>query len=479
MEWEPVIGLEVHVQLATQSKLFCACPTAYGKPPNTQCCEICAGFPGTLPTVNRRAAAYAIRAAFALHGSIAPQLCFDRKNYFYPDLPKAWQTSQLYTPICRGGYLDVPMESGEERRIHLQELHLEEDAGKLLHVPGSNRTMIDFNRCGVPLIEIVTAPELHSDIQATAFLTQLRSLLLCLGISDGKMQEGSLRADVNLSLRKPGESRLGVRTEMKNLNSFRAVRRAIRAEIRRQAEILESGGAIRQETRRWDDAKGQSFPLRTKENAQDYRYFPEPDLPCISLENHWLEKIRRELPELPLEKARRYEEAFGLPAAQARQISASQGLSRLFEETAGICRNAKEAANWVTGAVSMILHDSQQTPETLPSPFPHLGTLLNLLAGNKINRQTALEALRETVLHGTAPEYYIQTHHLELCQDEEAALALAQAVIQAQPKSVEEYRSGKEKALEALMGQCMRAAHGRQSPQAIRRALHQALDSMG
>lgn len=475
MEWENVIGLEVHVELSTESKLLCACPTTYGQTPNTQCCEICTGMPGTLPTVNKRAVEYAVRAALALNGHVAPELCFDRKNYFYPDLPKAWQTSQLYSPICLGGYLDFTDESGKLRRVHIHELHLEEDAGKLIHSPDGIQTLIDFNRCGIPLIEIVTEPELRSAEDTAAFLTNLRSLLLCIGISDCKMQEGSLRADINLSLRRRGESALGVRTEMKNLNSFRAVRRAIREESRRQAEILEAGGKIVQETRRWDDIKGQSFSLRAKENAQDYRYFPEPDLPPVRLEKDWIEKIRKALPELPLEKHKRYKENFDLSDEQVNVLCASQRLSRLFEETEAICRNPKESANWCTGSVSMILHETEKTPEDLPAPFPHLGTLLKLLEQNKISRQSALEALRETILTGSNPEEYIKAHNLELKHDDGAVLEIVTTIINDNPNSVGEYLSGKEKAFQYLMGQCMRAARGQYSPQAIRQTLRQCL----
>ena len=347
MTWETVIGLETHVELATRTKIFCACTTEFGGAPNTHCCPVCTGMPGALPVMNEKVLEFAVKAGLALHCEITRYSKFDRKNYFYPDLPKAYQVSQLYLPIARNGA--VPIKTGKTIRIH--ELHMEEDAGKLVHDPWIDQTRADYNRCGVPLIEIVTEPDFRSGEEVIAYLEKLRSTLQYLGVSDCKMQEGSLRCDVNLSVRPAGSQELGTRTEMKNLNSFKAIARAIAYEARRQIECMEEGKRIIQETRRWDENKDATFAMRSKENAQDYRYFPEPDIPPMEVTEDYLERLKAELPELAEEKMARYQREWSLPAYDTEMITGQKALADFFEETVALGAPPKQAANWIMGEV--------------------------------------------------------------------------------------------------------------------------------
>ena len=465
MKWECVIGLETHVELSTQSKLFCGCSTAFGAPPNTQCCPVCTGMPGTLPVLNGRAVEYALRAALALGCRVTPWQRFDRKNYFYPDLPKAFQISQLYLPMGRDGALELP--NGKRVRIH--EMHLEEDAGKLIHE--GEVTCIDYNRCGMPLIEIVTEPDFSDGEEVVAYLEELKHVLEYLGVSDCKMQEGSLRCDVNLSVRPLGSTELGVRTEMKNLNSFRAIVRSIDFERRRQIALLESGARVVQETRRWDEEKNESIPLRAKEEARDYRYFPEPNLPPMAFSSAYLEGLRSALPELPGEKRRRYMTQFGLGGYDAGMLASESVLAAFFEEGLSLGAPPKEMANWMLGEV---LRRRKETGGIPISPAD-LVTLIDLAGQGRVNRSSAVEALRAAWETGAKPEDYIRTHGLEQVSDDGPIRAAVEDVMRSHPKSVAEVRGGKEKAFDFLMGQTMRALKGKGDPKRVREILRELL----
>ncbi|MBR6637358.1 MAG: Asp-tRNA(Asn)/Glu-tRNA(Gln) amidotransferase subunit GatB, partial [Lachnospiraceae bacterium] len=389
MAWETVIGLEVHVELSTATKIFCGCTTEFGGEPNTHCCPICMGMPGTLPVLNKKVLEYALKAGLALNCEITRYNKFDRKNYFYPDLPKAYQISQLYLPFARDGHIDIETESGK-KAIRIHEIHMEEDAGKLIHSETGNETYPDYNRCGVPLIEIVTEPDFRSAKEVVAYLDKLKTTLKYLGVSDCKMQEGSLRADVNLSVHRPGEA-LGTRTEMKNINSFKAIERAIEYEAKRQIEVLESGGQIIQETRRWDDNQGKSFAMRSKENAQDYRYFPEPDIPPISIPDELLERLKAEQPELCEEKKARYMKDFGLSEYDADKLTQDKVFADLFEETTKLCGEPKEVANWMLTQLLYEMNDKAVEIENLIISPRVFAEFINIIVAGKVNNNVGKE----------------------------------------------------------------------------------------
>ena len=391
MTWETVIGLETHVELATKTKIFCSCTTAFGGDPNTHCCPVCTGMPGALPVVNEKVLEFAVKAGLALNGTITRYCKFDRKNYFYPDLPKAYQVSQLYLPIVRNGKVPIQTASGVEKTIRIHELHMEEDAGKLVHDPWIDQTRADYNRCGVPLIEIVTEPDFRSGEEVIAYLEKLRSTLQYLGVSDCKMQEGSLRCDVNLSVRPAGSEELGTRTEMKNLNSFKAIARAIEYEARRQVELIEEGKRVVQETRRWDENKDATFAMRSKENAQDYRYFPEPDIPPMELSEEYLEHVRSEIPEMAEAKIARYQRDWGLPAYDAQMITGQKALADFFEEAVALGAAPKQAANWIMGEVLRQLSARGLEAKDMTFAPGTLARLIELVRTGKLNRNTAVK----------------------------------------------------------------------------------------
>lgn len=465
MKWETVIGLETHVELTTQSKLFCGCANAFGGEANSRCCPVCLGLPGTLPVLNQAAVEGALRAGLALGCEITPAQRFDRKNYFYPDLPKAFQISQLYLPLGRNGALALP--TGKVVGIH--EMHLEEDAGKLIHLDGTTR--IDYNRCGVPLIEIVTEPDLSSGEEAVAYLTELKQMLEYLGVSDCRMEEGSLRCDVNVSVRPAGSKGLGTRTEMKNLSSFRAVTRAIAFESGRQIALLESGGTVRQETRRWDEEKNESVAMRAKESAADYRYFPEPNLPPLVISQSWLERLRGEQPELPGAKRQRYRSEFGLSDYDAAILTSERELAEYYERGIALGAPAKELANWMMGEV---LRFRKETGG-LTLSVEHLVRLIALVAEGRVNRGTAATVLAAVFASDGDPEAYIRQHGLERVSDESAILRAVEQVMQENPEAVAEVRSGKEKAFDFLMGRAMRMLRGKADPALVRRLLRERL----
>ncbi len=474
MNWETVIGLEVHAELSTKTKIFCACSASFGAPPNTHVCPVCSGMPGTLPKLNRTAVEYALRLGLALGCEITLKSRFDRKNYFYPDLPKAYQVSQLYAPICRGGYVTITA-GGQEKMIRIREIHLEEDAGKLIHDTVEGGTLMDFNRCGVPLVEIVSEPDLRTVEEAFAYLEKLRETLLFLGVCDCKMQEGSIRADINLSVRENGGD-MGVRTEMKNMNSFKAIGRAIASERERQLEILRKGGKITQETRRWDDAIGSSQGMRSKENAQDYRYFPEPDLLPVEIDDAWLVRVREGLPELAHEKRSRYREAFGLGEPEAAVLTSHKKISDLFESVAGLSGEPREAANLICGEVMRLINQTGTLPENLSIDPAKLSVLISLVLSGRINRGAYKEALEAVFTLDAEPEAYISEKGLFTISNEADVTAAVRAALAENPKSVSDYRAGKEKALGFLIGSAMRLLCGAGDPDAVRKTLLRELE---
>lgn len=476
MEYEIVIGLEVHTELSTKRKIFCNCTTQFGGDPNTHVCEVCAGMPGTLPVLNKNVVEYAIRTGVATNCEITRNNKFDRKNYFYPDLPKAYQISQLYLPICRNGHIDIKSDNGEIKPIRIHEIHMEEDAGKLIHDDWEDCTLVDYNRCGVPLLEIVSEPDMRSADEVIDYLTKLKSILQYIGVSDCKMQEGSLRADINLSVRPKGSDKFGTRTEMKNMNSFKAIARAIEFEAQRQIDIIEDGGKVQQETRRWDDNSGESYAMRSKEDAQDYKYFPEPDIPSIKIDDEWIETVKNNLPELPEKKKKRYVEELGLPEYDTSIITDSIFLVRLFEKTAEICKNAKNASNWIMGELLKRLNESAKTPEDIDFDENSLGKIILLVDQGKISRETGKKVFKKVFEENIDPEKYIKDNNLELLSDTSSLKPIIEEVINANEKSVTEYKNGKTQALQYLIGQCMRALKGKAPAQEVQKILKELLD---
>ncbi len=472
MDFETVIGLEVHTELATDHKIFCGCSTKFGGEPNTHVCEICSGMPGTLPVLNKQVVEFAMRAGLATSCTITRYNKFDRKNYFYPDLPKAYQISQLYLPICQNGYIEL--DSG--KKIRIKEIHMEEDAGKLIHDEWEGCTLVDYNRCGVPLLEIVSEPDLSSAAEVQEYLEKLRAILQYTKVSDCKMQEGSLRADVNLSVRERGAKEYGVRTEMKNLNSFKAITRAIESERERQIDAIESGEKIVQETRRWDDSKGISYAMRSKEDAQDYKYFPEPDIPPIEISDEWLSSIEETMPELPDAKKARYINELGLPEYDTGIITGSIYLVDLFEETAEVCGSPTEAAKWIMGDLMKLLNESGTLPEDMKVSGKALGTIIKMLAEQKISRATARKVFEKVFTDNVDPESYVKENNLGVMTDTGAIRSVIEKVVSENTKSVEEYKSGKEKAIQYLIGQSMRALRGQAPAAEVTKILHEILD---
>ncbi|MCL2044123.1 MAG: Asp-tRNA(Asn)/Glu-tRNA(Gln) amidotransferase subunit GatB [Treponema sp.] len=476
MKWETVIGLEVHAELATQSKIFCGCTTAFGGEPNTHVCPVCSGMPGTLPDLNRAVVEYAIRLGLALDFTITKHCKFDRKNYFYPDLPKAYQVSQLYAPICRDGRMEIHTD-GKKKTIGIRQIHMEEDAGKLVHdphAPKGGRTFMDFNRCGVPLLEIVSQPDFRSSAEVIAYLEKLRETLLYLGISDCKMQEGSMRADVNLSVRRPGDE-LGVRTEMKNLNSFKAIGRAIEYEASRQIAVLESRGKVMQETRRWDDDAGKSFGMRSKENAQDYRYFPEPDLLPLEIDDAWLDRIKANLPELAHEKRERYVRVYGLSESEASVITVHKNISDLFENVAHNSGEPLESAHLITGEIMRLMNDTGTLPEEVRTDANKLSFVISLVLGGAINRNAYKEVVEAVFTKNADPESYIAEKGLMMVSDNTIITEAVTAVLAAHADEAADYRSGKEKVFGFLMGQVMKKLGGTGNPEVTKKTLQELL----
>lgn len=473
-QYETVIGLEVHVELATKTKIFCSCSTEFGGAPNTHTCPVCTGMPGSLPVLNKQVVEYAMAIGLAANCEITRVCKFDRKNYFYPDNPQNYQISQLYLPIARNGYVEI--EAGSmKKRVRIHEMHMEEDAGKLVHDEWDDTSLVDYNRSGVPLVEIVSEPDMRSADEVIAYLEKLRMIIQYLGASDCKLQEGSMRADVNLSVREAGAKEFGTRTEMKNLNSFKAIARAIEGERERQIELLEAGKAVIQETRRWDDNKEFSYAMRSKEDAQDYRYFPEPDLVPVIIADEWIEKIRSRQPELQTEKLMRYKKEFDIPEYDAKIITGSKHMADIFEAAAAICGKPKKVSNWLMVETLRLLKDHNMEPEEISFAPENLAKLVELTEAGTINNSVAKEVFEKIFLENIDPGVYVEEHGLKTVNDEGALEEVLKKVIADNPQAVEDYRGGKEKALGALVGQTMKAMKGKANPGMVNQKLREMI----
>ena len=474
-QYETVIGLEVHVELATRTKIFCSCSTRFGGAPNTHTCPVCTGMPGALPVLNKKVVEYAMAVGLAANCKIN-QLCkFDRKNYFYPDNPQNYQISQLYLPICHDGWVEIETAQGQKKKIGIHEIHMEEDAGKLIHDEWEDCSLVDYNRSGVPLIEIVSEPDMRSADEVIAYLEKLRLMIQYLGASDCKLQEGSMRADVNLSVREAGSSALGTRTEMKNLNSFKAIARAIEGERARQIELLEEGKKVIQETRRWDDNKESSKAMRSKEDAQDYRYFPDPDLPPVVISDAWIEKVKARQPEMRTEKMARYQSEFGLPAYDAGLLTSSKHMADVFEETAALCGRPKEASNWLMVEAMRLLKEREMDAEEMRFSPAHLAGLIQMVEKGTISRTVAKTVFEEIFARDVDPEAYVREKGLGVVSDEDTLKGVIEEIYEANPQSVADYKGGKERAMGFLVGQTMRAMKGKADPAAVNRLWRERL----
>ena len=473
-QYETVIGLEVHVELATKTKIFCGCSTAFGGTPNTHTCPVCTGMPGSLPVLNKQVVEYAVAVGLATNCQITQYCKFDRKNYFYPDNPQNYQISQLYLPICRNGHVDIETEQGT-KSIGIHEIHMEEDAGKLIHDEWEDCSLVDYNRSGVPLIEIVSEPDMRNAQEVIAYLEKLRMTVQYLGASDCKLNEGSMRADVNLSVREVGAKEFGTRTEMKNLNSFKAITHAIEGERERQIELLESGKEVVQETRRWDDAKEYSYAMRSKEDAQDYRYFPDPDLVPVYISDEWLEQIRSRQPEFREAKMARYKEEFDIPEYDIGIITDSKHMADLFEETVAICKQPKKVSNWLMGETLRLLKEKNMDPEDIRFAPGNLAKLIGLVDAKAINSSVAKEVFEVMFEEDVDPEKYVEEKGLKTVNDEGALRKTIEEIIAANPQSVEDYHNGKDRAIGFLVGQTMKAMKGKADPAMVNQILKELL----
>ena len=472
--YETVIGLEVHVELATKTKIFCSCSTAFGGAPNTHTCPVCTGQPGSLPVLNKQVVEYAVAVGLATNCQITQYSKFDRKNYFYPDNPQNYQISQLYLPICRDGYVEIETDAGK-KQVRIHEIHMEEDAGKLVHDEWEDVSIVDYNRSGVPLIEIVSEPDMRSADEVIAYLEKLRQTIQYLGASDCKLNEGSMRADVNLSVREVGSSKFGTRTEMKNLNSFKAIAHAIEGERERQIELLEAGRKVVQETRRWDDNKESSHAMRSKEDAQDYRYFPEPDLVPIVISDEWIADIRSHQPELRDEKLVRYKKEYDIPDYDAKIITSSKHMADIFEATTKLCGKPKKVSNWLMVEAMRLMKEHEMDPEELRFSPVNLAKLIELVESGTINGSVAKEVFEIVFDKDIDPEQYVEEKGLKSVNDEGELRDAVQRVIEENPQSVEDYHGGKEKALGFLVGQTMKATKGKANPGMVNKLLKELL----
>lgn len=473
-KYETVIGLEVHVELATKTKIFCGCSTSFGGAPNTHTCPVCTGMPGTLPVLNKKVLEYAVSVGLATNCEITRYAKFDRKNYFYPDNPQNYQISQLYLPICYDGYVEIDTENGK-KKIGIHEIHMEEDAGKLIHDDWDDVSLVDYNRSGVPLIEIVSEPDMRSADEVIAYLDKLRMQIQYLGASDCKLQEGSMRADVNLSIREEGAKEFGTRTEMKNLNSFKAIARAIEGETIRQIDLIESGEKVTQETRRWDDTKGMSYPMRSKEDAKDYRYFPDPDLAPICVEEEWLDELKKNMPEFREEKLTRYEKEYGLPDYDTQILTQTKQIADLFEQTVALGADAKKVSNWLMGETMRLSREKNMDLDKIKITSKNLAAFLAMVEKKEISGTVAKEVFEVMFMDNVDPIAYVEDNKLKTeCDDGKLNDVILQ-IIKDNPKCVEEYRGGKIKAIGALVGQTMKAMGGKADPVTIRQIIEDEL----
>ena len=465
-DYEVIIGLEVHSELSTKTKIFCSCPTGFGAEPNTHICPICTAMPGTLPVLNEKVVEYAVKAGLATNCEIARQSKNDRKNYFYPDLPKSYQISQYDKPLCEHGYVNIDVD-GKEKKIGITRIHIEEDAGKLNHDDLQGGALVDLNRAGVPLIEIVSEPDMRSSREAEEYLKKIKSILEYIEVSDCKMEEGSLRADVNVSVRKKGDTKFGTRTETKNMNSFRSIVREIEYEIDRQIDILENGGTVEHETLRWDDVSGKTFSMRDKENSEDYRYFPEPDLVAINLSEEYIENIKNNLPELPESRKRRYLEEYKLSEKDAGIITSSRYLSDLFEDTIKVCDNPKAVNNWIISDISRILNEEEMDEKDIPFTAEELGKLIILIDKGTISSSIGKKVLEELFENPKDPEEIIKEKGWIQISDEGEIKKIVSKILEANPQSIADYKAGKDRALGFLVGQAMKETKGKANPKML------------
>ena len=472
--YETVIGLEVHVELATKTKIFCACSTAFGGAPNTHTCPVCTGQPGSLPVLNKQVVEYAVAVGLATNCTITQYSKFDRKNYFYPDNPQNYQISQLYLPICRNGSVEIETANGK-KNVRIHEIHMEEDAGKLVHDEWEDVSIVDYNRSGVPLIEIVSEPDMRSAEEVIAYLETLRQTIQYLGASDCKLNEGSMRADVNISVREVGAKKFGTRTEMKNLNSFKAIAHAIEGERERQIELLEMGRKVVQETRRWDDNKESSHAMRSKEDAQDYRYFPEPDLVPIVVSDEWIAQIKAKQPELRPQKLARYKKEYDIPEYDAKILTESKHMADIFEAATKLCGKPKKVSNWLMVETMRLLKDNDMDADEINFSPVNLAKLVDLVDAGTINSSVAKEVFEKIFSEDIDPEQYVEENGLKSMNDEGELKATIQAVIDANPQAVEDYHNGKKKAIGALVGQTMMATKGKANPAVVNKLLMELL----
>ena len=472
--YETVIGLEVHVELATKTKIFCACSTAFGGAPNTHTCPVCTGQPGSLPVLNKQVVEYAVAVGLATNCTITQYSKFDRKNYFYPDNPQNYQISQLYLPICRNGSVEIETANGK-KNVRIHEIHMEEDAGKLVHDEWEDVSIVDYNRSGVPLIEIVSEPDMRSAEEVIAYLETLRQTIQYLGASDCKLNEGSMRADVNISVREVGAKKFGTRTEMKNLNSFKAIAHAIEGERERQIELLEMGRKVVQETRRWDDNKESSHAMRSKEDAQDYRYFPEPDLVPIVVSDEWIAQIKAKQPELRPQKLARYKKEYDIPEYDAKILTESKHMADIFEAATKLCGKPKKVSNWLMVETMRLLKDNDMDADEINFSPVNLAKLVDLVDAGTINSSVAKEVFEKIFREDIDPEQYVEENGLKSMNDEGELKATIQAVIDANPQAVEDYHNGKKKAIGALVGQTMMATKGKANPAVVNKLLMELL----
>ena len=466
-DYEKVMGLEVHAELSTKTKIFCSCPTEFGAEPNTHVCPVCMAMPGALPVLNEKVVEYAVKAGLATNCEISRNSKNDRKNYFYPDTPRAYQISQFDKPLCEHGYIEIEDDDGNPKRIGVTRIHIEDDAGKLNHNELGGGSLVDLNRAGVPLIEIVSEPDLRTAGEVDRYLKKLKSILEYIEVSDCKMQEGSFRADVNISVRKKGETKFGTRTETKNMSSFRAITREIEYESNRQIEVLENGGKIEQETLRWDDVSGKTFSMRDKEDAQDYRYFPEPDLVAIRLSEEYIENIRKNLPEMPESRRERYLKEFNLSEKDARLLTSSKYLSNMFEAAEKICGNTKAVANWLLSDVSRILNEKELEPDSIPFTAEQLAKLVELIDKGTISSAIGKKVIEELFENPKDPEEIIKEKGWIQISDEGAIKQVVEKILEANPQSVADYKAGKDRALGFLVGQAMKETKGKANPQML------------
>ena len=465
-DYEIVIGLEVHSELSTKTKIFCSCPNEFGGEENSHCCPVCMAMPGALPVLNEKVVEYAIKAGLATNCEIASLSKNDRKNYFYPDLPKSYQISQYDMPLCENGYVEIEV-NGEKKKINLVRIHIEEDAGKLNHDPYGRGSLVDLNRAGVPLIEIVSAPDLRSTEEVDAYLKKLKSILEYIEVSDCKMQEGSLRADVNVSVRKKGSKEFGTRTEMKNMSSFRSILRAIEYEAQRQIDVLEDGGVITQDTLRWDDVSGKTFSMRSKEDAKDYRYFPEPDLGIIKISEEMKENIRKNLPEMPELRRERYVKEFNLPEYDANVLTAEKSLSDMFEKANNVCNNPKTVSNMIMTDIIGYLNAEEIEAKEIPFTAEQLGNLVVLIDKGTISSSIAKKVLQEMFKEPKDPQKIIEEKGWVQISDEGAIKEVVLKILEANPQSIADYKAGKDRALGFLVGQAMKETKGKANPQML------------